>query len=213
MYCVGPQWIPKNMSKSHTHMYAHSPWFSLASKGRGILSNQLCHCTAYTLLTLQRGFCMPLEDSDGWQVKQWGQPPSSPNTKAMTQEAVETRGRSNTPARSSIPIRASTPHGAQSDPVKELRNSDKDVERAQWKSFFLGTESSLTPSKIKLKSDQPCSQHQQFSLSGKAPSLLQKALPVGAFHVICTNGQLNSPGFNLIYLKASLLSSGNREGL
>lgn len=156
---------------------------------------------------------MPLEDSDGRQLKQWRQPLPSPSIEAMTSEAVETRGRSSTPAGSSIPIRASTPHGAQNDPVKELRNRDKDVERTWCKSFFLWTKSSFTPSKIKLKGDQPCSQHQQFALSGKAPSLLQKALPVGAFYVSCTNGQLNNPDFNLIYPKASLLSSGNREGL
>lgn len=156
---------------------------------------------------------MPLENSDGLQVKQRRQPPPSSNIEAMTREAVESRGRSSTPARRCIPIRASTPHGTQSDPMKELRNRNNDVERAQWKSFFSGTELSLTPSKIKLKGDQPCSQHQRFSLSGKAPSLLQKALPAGASHVSCTNGQLNSPGFNLVYPKASLLSSGNREDL
>lgn len=82
------------------------------------------HSTAYTLLTFPRGFHMSFEDSDGLRVKQWRQPPPSPNIEAMIRKAAESRGRSSTPARRSIPFRARTPRRAQSNPLKQLKNRD-----------------------------------------------------------------------------------------
>jgi len=67
---------------------------------------------------------MSFEGSSGLQVKQWRQPPPSPNIKAMISEAAESRGRSFTPVRRSIPSRASRPCEAQSNPLKQFNNRD-----------------------------------------------------------------------------------------